>query len=124
MTDNNGLKKIVFDNKEYFLGYKVVTSEMKSLGLRRNPNIIEYPVNEWFYLPKNELKRGKEDWGGIWVCRQPGAAKKVSEYMMEMYSKPTRIFKTLLDDVLYANSYRVKTNGVFLFEEITDRFRV
>lgn len=123
MTDNTGLQKIVFDNKEYFLGYKVVTNEMKSLGLRRNPTIIQYPVNEWLYLPQEHLKKNKEDLGGIWVARRPGGARTIVNYMRKKHSTETRVFKALLDDVLYANSYRVKTNGVLLFEEITGRFR-
>jgi hypothetical protein len=123
MADINGLRKIVFDNREYYLGYKVVTDEMKSLGLRSNPNIIEYPINEWLYLPKDQLKNGKEDWGGIWVARDASNARNLTKYMEIKHDTNTRVFKALLDKVLYANSYRVKTNGVFLFEEITDRFR-
>jgi hypothetical protein len=121
MQTNQSLKKICLDNIEYLLGYKVVTSDMRSLGLRKNPNIIEYPVNEWFMLPQTQVKHGAGDWGGIWACRSMGGARKVSDYMREKYAIDTRIFKALLDDVLYANSYRVKTNGILLFEEITDR---
>jgi hypothetical protein len=128
MTDNNGnksLQRIIFENREYYIGYKVVTNEMKSLGLKRNPNIKEYPVNEWFYLPKDELERGKEDWGGIWVTKDQSGARNIVNYMRKKYSRETRVFKALLDKILHVGegySYRVKTNGVFLFEEITDRF--
>jgi hypothetical protein len=46
---------------EYNLGYKVTTSDLKSLGLRNNPNIISYPIDEWFYLPENQIEKGKGD---------------------------------------------------------------
>ncbi len=31
------------------------------------------------------------------------------------------VYRTMLGRVLYCNSYRIKTNGVMLLEEITDR---
>ncbi|VVB82294.1 Uncharacterised protein [uncultured archaeon] len=112
------LKKIVLDKKEYFFAYKVVTQDMKSLGLRKNPNIIEFELGKWIYLPKNEIERSSDDWGGIWVARTFSNAKKLGEYMQEKYKIKTRIFETALDKILFENSYRIKTNGVNLFEEI------
>jgi len=100
------------------LGYKVVTQDMKSLGLRKNPNILEFKLNEWYYLPKNQIEKSSGDWGGIWVARTFSNAKKLKQYMTEKYHKPTKIFKTALDKILYSNSYRIKTNGVKLIEEI------
>jgi len=45
----------------YNAGFRVVTKDMKSLGLRKNPNSITYPINEWLYLPEDELQEGISD---------------------------------------------------------------
>lgn len=104
--------------KIYFLGYKVVTKDMKSLGLRRNPNILKFKLDEWFYLPIKDIEESKNDWGGIWVARTLGDARRLKKYMKGKHNQETRIFKTTLDKILYSNSYRIKTNAVCLFEEI------
>ncbi|MBN2459319.1 hypothetical protein JXB28_03455 [Candidatus Woesearchaeota archaeon] len=98
--------------------YKVVTKDMKSLGLRRNPNIIIYPEGEWYFLPREKVVPGKGDYGGIWVARSLSAAKMLNKYMKEKYSVSTRIFRAAIGDVLYQNSYRIKTDRIKLGEEI------
>ena len=100
------------------IGYKVVTRDMKSLGLRRNPNILTYKLGEWYFLPESEVHEGPEDWGGIWVARALSGATTLQKYMKSQYNRETRIFKSAIDSVLYHNSYRTKTNGVLLLEEI------
>ena len=100
------------------IAYKVVTKDILSLGLRRNPNIIKYPVGEWYFLPKEKVVPGKGDYGGIWVTRRLCDAKKLNKYMKEKYSVKTRIFKAQVGSVLYQNSYRIKTDKIFLGEEI------
>jgi hypothetical protein len=98
--------------------YRVVTNDMKSLGPRRNPNILTYPVGEWFYLSNSEVVPGNGDYGGIWVCKKFSGVKTLVKYMKEKYDISTRIFKAEFDKNLYSNSYRIKTNGVKLLEEI------
>lgn len=112
------LPTINLDGKEYFYGYKVVTDGLMSLGLRRNPHILEYPVGEWFFLPEDWVVEGKEDFGGIWVCRKKSGASTLQKYMASQYSQETRCFKAAVDQILYENSYRIKTNGILLLEEI------
>ncbi len=102
----------------YPVGYKVVTEDLKSLGLRRNPNIIAYSINEWYYLKENQIKDGPDDWGGIWVARTLSNAKKLKKYYEEKHLKSARVFKATLDEILYFNSYRIKTNGIVMLEEI------
>jgi hypothetical protein len=63
---------VTLDDIVYPLGYKVVTAEMKSLGLRRNPNILTYPLDEWYILPPDQIEEGKGDWGGIWILACSG----------------------------------------------------
>ena len=72
---------ITMDGQMYNMGYKVVTEDMKSLGLRNNPNILEYKINEWKFLPIKDTKSGKEDFGGIWVARLPSGASSLKKYM-------------------------------------------
>ncbi len=98
--------------------YKVFTKEIRSLGLRRNPNILSYVPNEWYYLEENQIQEGKDDFGGIWVCKGLGGANTLTKYMLNKYGIDTRAFIVNIDRILYSNSYRVKTNGIYLKEEI------
>lgn len=119
MAENHrNFKTVSLDGKDYVLGYRVVTKDLKSLGLRKNPNILTYPINEWFNLPPCWIKEGKGDWGGIWTAITPSNGFKLQKYMLEHYNKKTRIFKAALADILYYNSYRIKTSGICMFEEI------
>lgn len=99
--------------------YKVFTNELKSLGLRRNPNILTFTPYEWYFLNDDQIKEGKEDFGGIWVCKSLGGAKMLTKYMFNKHNIETRAFIVNIDKILYINSYRVKTNGIYLNEEIT-----
>lgn len=104
-------------------GFRVVTPEMKSLGLRRNPNILTYPeTGEIFRLPKDWIKEGKQDWGGIWITKTFSRAKYLVRLMAEEHNtNGCRIFIAKLGTVLYENDYRIKTNSVqFLAEVIFD----
>ena len=113
-----GINNINLNGKTYPLGYKVVTGDLKSLGLRRNPNIIAYSINEWYYLLENQTKNGPDDWGGIWVARTLSNAKKLKKYYEKNHLKSARVFKAALDEILYFNSYRIKTNGIVMLDEI------
>ena len=97
--------------------YKVVTTDLKSLGLRNNPTILSYPINKWVY-EKNKLLFNKSDNGGIWVTNSYSNAKGLSRYMLKKHKKQTRIFKCDIDGILYSNSYRTKVASVKLLYEI------
>lgn len=112
------IQTISLEERTYFLGYKVVTEDLKSLGLRKNLNILTYPINKWYTLPKNQVSYGPGDWGGIWVVRLLSTAKKLQDYMSKGHNTKTRIFKACLDEILYSNSYRIKTTGIKMFEEV------
>jgi hypothetical protein len=100
------------------IGFKVVTHDMKSLGLRSNLRLIEYPFGEWLFLPQCMIKEGKSEFGGIWLSRTMSKAYEIKDYMKEEYSEDARIFKAVIDEVLYVSSCRIKTNGIKLYEEI------
>ncbi len=116
------IHSVSLDDKMYSCGYKVVTQDMKSLGLRNNPNIMTFPINEWCVLPSAEVESGEEDYGGIWLARTPGGARGLMRYMLNPKKRntQTRVFKTAIQDVLHANDYRIKTNAVYLMEEYFD----
>lgn len=98
--------------------YKVFTKELKSLGLRKNPNILTFTPQEWYFLEKDQIREGVSDFGGIWVCRSIGGANTLTNYMLNKHNIETRAFIVLIDNILYSNSYRLKTNGIYLKEEI------
>ena len=98
--------------------FKVVTTDLKSLGLRKNPHIYTYTIGKWKYEDKQRIDRTNKDNGGIWVTSGFTNAKKLAKYMMDKYNQPTRIFLVSVGEVLYENSYRLKTDKVKLYEEI------
>lgn len=103
------------NKKDY---YKVFTKDLQSLGLKNNPNILTYTPNEWIYV--EEVIEGIDDYGGIWVYSTLSNARKMVKYMLEKYDVSTRTFIVNIDQVLYHNSYRTKTNGIYLKEEILE----
>jgi hypothetical protein len=116
--DLNKMKTTELEGKIYFVAYKVVTFDLKSLGLRKNPNVLQYPLDKWYVLPNLQIKGGKDDCGGIWCAVDLSNAKHLKKYMQKKYNQKTRIFKTAIGQVLYRNNYRVKTDKICLLEEI------
>jgi hypothetical protein len=100
------------------VAYKVVTENIQSLGLRRNPNIMTFIVGDWTSLPDDQLLMGKTDRGGIWSKLTLAGARATARYMAERHNQPTRIFLVEINNPLFANSDRVKSQGVFLLEEL------
>lgn len=98
--------------------FKVVTKDLKSLGLRRNPNIMTFEIGDWTTLPNDQLLPGEKDWGGIWSALKLSDAKTLSKHMLNCHQTSTRIFAATIDNPLYANSYRVKAQSVMLLKEV------
>jgi len=122
-TETSGQKEynihtVVIEGEIYPMGYRVVTEDLQSLGLRGNPNIIKYSVGEWFRLLPEEIEEGKGDWGGIWLARTPSKAKEYKKYMREKHATQTRVFRAAVGDILFCNSGRIKTDAMLMFEEI------
>jgi len=112
------LERINLRGMDYVLGYKVVTRDMKSLGLRNNPNIVKFKIGEWIDLSPDKIVAGKGDYGGIWLAISSSAGNGLRRYMSKQYNQKTRMFKSIVRDVLFYNSYRIKTSGIKLLEEI------
>lgn len=108
----------LIENEFFPLGYKVVDENLRSLGLRKNPNIMTFPVNEWVMLPDEETKGGIDDRGGIWTALRKASIKTLQNYCLEKYQMKTRAFLTAMYRPMFANSYRIKSQGVMLLEEI------
>lgn len=105
--------------------YKVVTHDMKSLGLRKNPNVMTFPINKWIYEPKDRISYDDSDLGGIWVAQTLSGAKGLLKYLKKKSIKENnpdiakaRIFEVEIGNILYQNSYRVKTDKVKFLKEI------
>lgn len=96
--------------------YKVVTEHMRSLGLRRNPSVLVFPMNSWVNEPR-PLEHNDRDWGGIWCCEKLSSARALKRYYEGRYGK-ARIFECEIGEVLFQNSYRTKTDKVKLTNEI------
>jgi hypothetical protein len=95
--------------------YKVVTKNNLSLGLRKNPNIMHFPVSNWVFEP-NPLY-GNMDNGGIWCTRSLSNARKLKKYYEERYGEAL-IYLCNIGNILYENSYRVKTDMIYLIKNI------
>lgn len=96
--------------------FKVITEDRKSLGLRKNPTILYFPIRKWIKSPT--VKEGPSDDGGIWVVISLSNAKRLKKYMMDHYRKKCRIFKVSIGRILFKNSYRIKTDRVKCETEI------
>lgn len=46
---------------------RIVTNNLKSLGSRKNKDIIKYPIGEWYFLPEKDIEEngGNGDFG-LW----------------------------------------------------------
>ena len=100
------------------LGYKVVTEDQRSLGLRRNPNIMTFPTGEWVNLPEEQLEPGMNDWGGIWTALRKSSIGTLRKHCRSTWGMKTRGFLTAINNPIFSNSYRIKSQGVMLLKEI------
>ncbi|MGP8322429.1 MAG: hypothetical protein ACT6FG_00305 [Methanosarcinaceae archaeon] len=107
-----------FQGEKVTVAYKVVTGEMRSLGLRHNPNLLTYPKGEWCEMPDKWIEDGGTDWGGFWVSRTKSGAKGLRKYVFEMHGIKARIFKAYLGNLLFYNTYRIKTDKIYLSREL------
>lgn len=106
--------------------YKVVTEDLKSLGLRKNPTILTFPEDVWVNEPNpTEDMGGWGGTGGIWVANSLSGGKGLLSYMKKKSIKENapeydrcRLFEVEIGKVLFSNSYRTKTDRVKLIKEI------
>jgi hypothetical protein len=106
------------EGQSYPLGFKVVTPDLKSLGLRKNPNIFKFSLNMWTDVLPENIQPGKSDWGGIWAAHDIGGAHTIDKHCLETHNFKARIFLAALKQPLFANSYRIKSVGIMLLREV------
>ena len=98
--------------------FKVVTPDMRSLGLRKNPTILTYSVGRWVVSPKEQADRA--DAGGIWAACELSGALALVRYMRKNYRIACRVFEAQVDArrVKRENTYRLQAPRIRLVREI------
>lgn len=92
----------------YQIGYKVVTEDLKSTGLRKH-RIVQFDLDDW-----NESRRG------TWSARIPSFAKYVRSWMKHRYKVRTRTFIVALDDILEVTKNGVRAKRIKFLKELDD----
>lgn len=97
--------------------YKVVTEDLKSVGLLKAPQ-IQYKIGEWVY-PLEPLSNHPRKGGGLWVYGRKCDAFRAKKYVEEerKIRIPCRVFTCHIGRILY-EKYRTKTDKVMLLEEV------
>lgn len=112
------------DNIWYPLSYKLVTEDLLSLGLRKNPTRMEFPLNEWIYLPIEKVVPGSTDFGGIWSARRKGSTTTLRKHCLRKHAMKTRLFITALYNPVFSNDYGIKSQGVLLLKEVKNETNI
>lgn len=86
---------------------------------------MTFPLGEWVYGPTDRISKGSDDLGGIWVAQNLSNAKGLVRYMKKKakkenkpYLSEVRLFECEIGEILYQNSYRVKTDKVKMTREV------
>ncbi len=110
-VDGWNVHTIKINEVVYSIGYKLVDSDLKSLGLNRTP-IVQYSTDNWVYSPRY----------GIWSARVPAVARWLKKHVETRKTDPKspRLFVAVLDKVEQATKNGVKSRGILLLEEILD----
>jgi hypothetical protein len=98
------------------IAFKVVTPDLRSLGLRKNPTIVTYPLGCWISSPKKQVQHA--DAGGIWSAQKLSGARTLVKYMLRNHNLRCRVFRAEIDGVVRENSYRVQSKRIRLLSEI------
>lgn len=92
------------NNISYPLAYKIVTDD--------------FPLEKWVLIPDNQVTPTKETAGGIWTALNKGMVLIYKKHIFEEHGIEVRAFLTAMYRPVYANSYRIKSQGVMLLTEI------
>ena len=99
--------------------YKVVTEDLRSIGLRGAPQ-IQYKIGEWVY-PLEPLSMHYFKGGGLWVYSKRSDALNGKRYVEKKHRIKCRIFFCRIGIILTHTPetfHRVKTNKVMLLQEL------
>jgi len=97
------------------IGFKVLREDLTSLGLL-GASHLQYRFDEW-NRPGETVSAHPRKGGGLWVARTLGQARAMRRYMLTQHGVQARIFRCLIDGVIYETSCRIKTAGVLFSAE-------
>lgn len=96
--------------------FKVLDRKMKSIGLL-GATKMQYKFGVW-NRPLEPISDHPRKGGGLWVTPKLADARGMKKYVLRKHHIKTRIFICKIDKMIYKTSCRIKTDGVFLLEEI------
>ncbi len=119
--------KLRAENNVRKLYFKVLTRDMKSLGLL-GATSIEYRIGKWV-RPLEPISDHPRKGGGLWVVGRLCDARGVQRSTFRDRKMKTRIFECRIGHIIKLNyeayglrpcphSKRVKTDGVMLLREV------
>ena len=99
--------------------YKVVTEDLRSVGLLGAPQ-IQYKIGEWVY-PLEPLSTHYRKGGGLWVYSKRSDALNGKRYVEKKHGINCRVFSCQIGIILTHTPktfHRVKTDKVMLLQEL------
>lgn len=91
--------------------FKVLRRDLTSVGLL-GATRMRYRFGVW-NRPLEPLSDHPLKGGGLWVARKESDAWQRKKYLWKKHRVSARIFRCKIDRIIFENSYRVKTDGVF-----------
>lgn len=98
----------VIDGVTYQVGYKVVTEDLKSTGLKGTP-VVQFDEHEW-----NEYEHG------VWAARVPSFATYVRSWLRYRYGRKSRTFIVALKGIREIKKHGVHADAIKFLEEMKD----
>jgi hypothetical protein len=98
------------------IAYKVLDENMKAVGLM-GAEKIQYILGRWT-KPNKIFTKDPRARNGLWVTPTLGAAKWYRRYLLHKHKIHARIFMCDIGKILRVSSCRIKTNKVFLLNEM------
>lgn len=111
---------IEIGGKPYPLGYRVTTLENQSLDLDHHGNILTYEQGRWVGIPKENLIADINGRGGVWTSTNLNTAQNLQRRILAKtdYAMRTRIYLAAIDNPVFADRNRVKSEKIMLLEEL------
>lgn len=97
--------------------FKVLTSDMKSVGLL-GARPLKYRHSKWT-RPLEPLSDHPRKGGGLWAVKKLSHARQIKKYLKKKHGINARIFHCRIGKIIYQSSYRIKTDKVMLLAEVS-----
>lgn len=99
----------IINGKKYFIGYKVVTEDLKSTGLRGTP-VVQFVADNWNVFKEH----------GVWAARVPSFATYVRSWLKHRYGVATRTFIVGLENIKKITKNGIHAEKFIFLEELYD----